>query len=147
MRLAELQALERDHVIGTYARNPVQFVRGQGTRLWDEQGDEYLVMMNDDDMPQLRLNPTYKKMLSKDGNEKDVRNYVKERYKSWDTELGRRVAGDPFPARVVSGPDLLRFEAGARPVTDATAQPSPEPPRAAFDPATPDPAGPRSSSG
>jgi RNA polymerase sigma-54 factor len=47
-----------------------------------KQGDEYLVMMNDDDMPQLRLNPTYKKMLSKDGNEKDVRTYVKERYKS-----------------------------------------------------------------
>ena len=42
MRLEELQALERDHVIGTYARNPVQFVRGEGTRLWDEHGDEYL---------------------------------------------------------------------------------------------------------
>jgi len=42
MKLAELQALERDHVIGTYARNPVQFVRGEGTRLWDEDGIEYL---------------------------------------------------------------------------------------------------------
>ena len=42
MKLDELQALERDHVIGTYARNPVQFVRGEGTRLWDEHGDEYL---------------------------------------------------------------------------------------------------------
>jgi hypothetical protein len=40
---------------------------------------------------------------------------------------------------VVSGPDLVRFEAGARPVTDATAQPSPEPPRGAFDPTAPDP--------
>ena len=47
-----------------------------------KQGDEYLVVMNDEDMPQLRLNPTYKKLLSKDGNEKDVRTYVKERYKS-----------------------------------------------------------------
>ena len=42
MNLAELQALEHDHVIGTYARNPVQFVRGEGTRLWDEHGEEYL---------------------------------------------------------------------------------------------------------
>jgi acetylornithine/N-succinyldiaminopimelate aminotransferase len=42
MRLEQLQALERDHVIGTYARNPVQFVRGDGTRLWDERGAEYL---------------------------------------------------------------------------------------------------------
>jgi RNA polymerase sigma-54 factor len=47
-----------------------------------KQGDEYLVVMNDDDLPQLRLNPTYKKLLSREGNEKDVRTYVKERYKS-----------------------------------------------------------------
>jgi RNA polymerase sigma-54 factor len=47
-----------------------------------KQGDEYLVVMNDEDMPQLRLNPTYKKMLTREGNEKDVRNYVKERYRS-----------------------------------------------------------------
>ncbi len=40
--LAELQALERRYAIGTYARNPVQFVRGAGARLWDEHGDEYL---------------------------------------------------------------------------------------------------------
>jgi acetylornithine/N-succinyldiaminopimelate aminotransferase len=40
--LAELQALERDYVIGTYARNPVQFVRGSGCRLWDSEGNEYL---------------------------------------------------------------------------------------------------------
>ncbi len=40
--LSELQALESAHVIGTYARNPVQFVRGAGCRLWDEAGHEYL---------------------------------------------------------------------------------------------------------
>jgi predicted acetylornithine/succinylornithine family transaminase len=40
--LAELQELERDHAIGTYARNPVQFVRGEGCRLWDDEGREYL---------------------------------------------------------------------------------------------------------
>ena len=28
-------------------------------------GDEYLVVMNDDDMPQLRLNPRYRKLLSR----------------------------------------------------------------------------------
>ena len=42
MSLAELQALERDHVMPTYARNPVEFVRGEGTRLWDAEGHEYL---------------------------------------------------------------------------------------------------------
>ena len=47
-----------------------------------KQGDEWLVMMNDDDVPQLRLNPTYKRLLSREAAEKDVRTYVKERYKS-----------------------------------------------------------------
>jgi predicted acetylornithine/succinylornithine family transaminase len=40
--LAELQALERDHVIPTYARNPVEFVRGEGCTLWDDDGNQYL---------------------------------------------------------------------------------------------------------
>jgi acetylornithine/N-succinyldiaminopimelate aminotransferase len=40
--LAELQALERDALMPTYARNPVEFVRGEGTRLWDDEGNEYL---------------------------------------------------------------------------------------------------------
>jgi len=47
-----------------------------------KQGDEYVVMMNEDDIPVLRLNPGYKKFLNRDAAEKDVRNYVKERYKS-----------------------------------------------------------------
>ncbi len=42
MSLSELQALERTSVIRSYARFPVEFVRGQGTRLWDEEGNEYL---------------------------------------------------------------------------------------------------------
>jgi predicted acetylornithine/succinylornithine family transaminase len=42
MALAELQALERDYAIATYARNPVEFVRGSGCRLWDVDGSEYL---------------------------------------------------------------------------------------------------------
>ena len=47
-----------------------------------KQGDEYLVVMNDDDVPQLRLNPAYCRLLTRGAAEKDVRNYVKERYKS-----------------------------------------------------------------
>jgi predicted acetylornithine/succinylornithine family transaminase len=45
MTLADLQALERDNVIGTYARSPVEFVRGQGSRLWDAEGNEYLDLL------------------------------------------------------------------------------------------------------
>jgi RNA polymerase sigma-54 factor len=47
-----------------------------------KQGDEYIVVMNDEEVPQLRLNPSYRRLLSRDAAEKDVRNYVKERYKS-----------------------------------------------------------------
>jgi RNA polymerase sigma-54 factor len=47
-----------------------------------KHGDEWLVIMNDEDLPQLRLNPAYKKLLVRDGNEKSTRDYVKERYKS-----------------------------------------------------------------
>ncbi len=42
MTLVELQALEREYAIGTYVRNPVEFVRGSGCRLWDDDGNEYL---------------------------------------------------------------------------------------------------------
>jgi spermidine synthase len=46
--------------------------------------------------------------------------------------LTRRAAGDPMPGRVVHGRDLARFTAGAKPVTDATATPSPAAPPGAF---------------
>jgi acetylornithine/N-succinyldiaminopimelate aminotransferase len=42
MSLAELQELERASVMHTYARQPVEFVRGEGARLWDVEGNEYL---------------------------------------------------------------------------------------------------------
>jgi acetylornithine/N-succinyldiaminopimelate aminotransferase len=42
MSLAELESLEREYALPTYVRNPVQFVRGAGARLWDADGNEYL---------------------------------------------------------------------------------------------------------
>ena len=42
MTLAEVQALERRYAMPTYARAPVEFVRGEGARLWDAEGKEYL---------------------------------------------------------------------------------------------------------
>jgi RNA polymerase sigma-54 factor len=38
------------------------------------------VFLNEDDMPQLRLSPTYRRLLARDAADKDVRNYVKERF-------------------------------------------------------------------
>jgi acetylornithine/N-succinyldiaminopimelate aminotransferase len=40
--LSALQELEARAVVGTYARAPVEFVRGKGTTLWDADGNEYL---------------------------------------------------------------------------------------------------------
>ena len=42
MTLSELEALERERVVPSYARFPVEFVRGEGARLWDDEGREYL---------------------------------------------------------------------------------------------------------
>jgi spermidine synthase len=46
--------------------------------------------------------------------------------------LTRRCASDPMPARVVDGADLDRFVGEARPVHDAGAVASPEPPEGVF---------------
>ena len=43
---------------------------------------EYIVVMNEEDMPTLRLNQGYRKMLQQKQTEKEVKEYVKERYKS-----------------------------------------------------------------
>ena len=42
MSLADLQQLESRYVMPTYAKSPVEFVRGEGARLWDAEGREYL---------------------------------------------------------------------------------------------------------
>jgi acetylornithine/N-succinyldiaminopimelate aminotransferase len=42
MRLADLQELEARWVMQTYPRMAVEFVRGEGARLWDSDGNEYL---------------------------------------------------------------------------------------------------------
>src|SRR5277367_6404427 len=41
---------------------------------------EWQVFINDDDLPQLRLSPTYRRLLARDAADRDVRSYVKERF-------------------------------------------------------------------
>jgi RNA polymerase sigma-54 factor len=47
-----------------------------------KSGDEYTVVVNEDDLPLVRLNPAYRRMLEPGGSTREVRNYVKERYTS-----------------------------------------------------------------
>ncbi|MDO4503203.1 MAG: aspartate aminotransferase family protein [Coriobacteriia bacterium] len=42
MSLTEQQELESAYVMNTFARKPVEFVSGQGMKLYDDQGKEYL---------------------------------------------------------------------------------------------------------
>jgi RNA polymerase sigma-54 factor len=48
-----------------------------------KDGDDYVIQINDEDVPQLRLNAQYRRMLDRDnGATKEVRDYVRERYTS-----------------------------------------------------------------
>lgn len=47
-----------------------------------KRDEGYAVLMNEEDMPTLRLNQGYRRMLRQKQTEKEVREYVKERYKS-----------------------------------------------------------------
>ena len=47
-----------------------------------KRGGEFVVVMNEEDLPTLRLNHGYRKLLSQQGTERDVKEYVKERYRS-----------------------------------------------------------------
>jgi RNA polymerase sigma-54 factor len=48
-----------------------------------KDGEDYIIQMNDEDVPQLRLNAQYRKMLDREnGATKEVRDYVRERYTS-----------------------------------------------------------------
>lgn len=45
-------------------------------------GDGFRVVLNEEDLPELRVNGSYRKLLARGKSDKDVRNYVKERYSS-----------------------------------------------------------------
>jgi RNA polymerase sigma-54 factor len=47
-----------------------------------KRDDAYVVVMNEEDLPTLRLNSVYRRMLRDRGLEREVREYVKDRYKS-----------------------------------------------------------------
>jgi RNA polymerase sigma-54 factor len=45
-------------------------------------GNEYQVLLSEDDLPQLRLSPLYRRLLDRRAAPPEVRNYVKERFAS-----------------------------------------------------------------
>ena len=48
-----------------------------------KDGEDFLIELNDDEIPQLRLNPDYRRMLDREQEpNKDTRNYIKDRYQA-----------------------------------------------------------------
>src|SRR3984885_10839087 len=70
-RLDPKPGLRYNHTEPRLVEPDVQFRKVDG---------EWAVFMNDDDVPQLRLSPTYRRLLARDAADRDVRNYVKERF-------------------------------------------------------------------
>jgi RNA polymerase sigma-54 factor len=56
-----------------------------------KRGDTWIVAMNEEDMPTLRLSQRYRRMLVADGTDKEVKDYVKERFRS-AMQLMRNIA-------------------------------------------------------
>ncbi len=47
-----------------------------------KRGAEWVVSMNEEDLPSLRLSRRYRQMLTSEGTDKEVKDYVKERFRS-----------------------------------------------------------------
>jgi len=93
--LARLLGRPQEHIDIAVSRikhlNPRPGIRfsGSGARAVEpdvyfiRDGEDFIIQMNDDELPQLRLNAQYRKMLDRDqGATKEVRDYVRERYSS-----------------------------------------------------------------
>jgi RNA polymerase sigma-54 factor len=93
--LAKVMGRPQEHIDIAVSRirhlNPRPGIRysGPGARTVEpdvyfiRDGEDFLIQMNDDELPQLRLNAQYRKMLDRDqGATKEVRDYVRERYSS-----------------------------------------------------------------
>lgn len=56
-----------------------------------KRGDTWAVAMNEEDMPSFRLSQRYRRMLTSEGTDKEVKDYVKERFRS-ALQLMRNIA-------------------------------------------------------
>ena len=56
-----------------------------------KRGGEWVVSMNEEDLPSLRLSQRYRRMLVAEGTDKEVKDYVKERFRS-AMQLMRNIA-------------------------------------------------------
>ena len=80
--------MEEVEIIKALDPRPARSTTGRQPRLIEPDvfivkvGGQYTVVTNEDEVPQLRLSPTYRHMLERDALNKDVKNYVKDCFKS-----------------------------------------------------------------
>jgi RNA polymerase sigma-54 factor len=83
--------------IRTLEPRPGRLYNREQTRLiepdvvFTKRGGEWVVSMNEEDLPSLRLSTRYRRMLTSDGTDKEVKEYVKERFRS-AMQLMRNIA-------------------------------------------------------
>jgi len=99
-RAVQLRA-EETHLgmefIRTLDPRPGRIYNREQTRLIEpdvvflKRGGEWVVSMNEEDLPSLRLSSRYRRMLVAEGTDKEVKDYVKERFRS-AMQLMRNIA-------------------------------------------------------
>jgi RNA polymerase sigma-54 factor len=99
-RAAHVTPAEADsgvEFIRTLDPRPGRLYNREQTRLIEpdvvfiKRGGEWAVSMNEEDLPSLRLSSRYRRMLVAEGTEKEVKEYVKERFRS-AMQLMRNIA-------------------------------------------------------
>ena len=99
-RAAQVTAVEAHagvEFIRTLDPRPGRLYNRETTRLiepdvvFTKRGGEWVVSMNEEDLPSLRLSQSYRRMLVAEGTDKEVKEYVKERFRS-AMQLMRNIA-------------------------------------------------------
>jgi len=99
-RAAQVSVTETEaavEFIRTLDPRPGRLYNREETRLiepdvvFTKRGGEWVVSMNEEDLPSLRLSRSYRRMLSSQNTDKEVKEYVKERFRS-ALQLMRNIA-------------------------------------------------------
>jgi RNA polymerase sigma-54 factor len=97
MQISQEEAHGGIEFIRTLDPRPGRQYNNETTRLIEpdvvfiKRGGEWVVSMNEEDMPSLRLSQRYRRMLSAENTDKEVKDYVKERFRS-AMQLMRNIA-------------------------------------------------------
>ncbi|HKX32896.1 MAG TPA: aspartate aminotransferase family protein [Blastocatellia bacterium] len=98
LKLTDIQGLESEYLMQTYARNPVMFVRGKGSTLYDDQGKAYLDFISGIGVNVLGYDhPRVRRVLKEQGNLLHTSNLY---YHPYQGQLAERLAQASGLARV-----------------------------------------------